>query len=43
MGEFTIRLDLVEKKRLENPDRRSNILKTYRVIYASGRSESIGD
>ncbi|HAT15897.1 MAG TPA: DNA polymerase subunit beta [Microcoleaceae bacterium UBA11344] len=31
-------VDLVEKKQLENPDRRSNILKTYRVIYASGRS-----
>lgn len=31
-------VDLVEKNRLENPYRRSNILKTYRVIYASQRS-----
>lgn len=31
-------VDLVEKKQLKNPYRRSNILKTYRVIYASGRS-----
>ena len=31
-------VDLVEKNRLKNPYRRSNILKTYRVIYASGRS-----
>lgn len=31
-------VDLVEKKLLENPYRRSNILKTYRVIYASGIS-----
>ncbi|MEG4588200.1 hypothetical protein QUA54_23715 [Microcoleus sp. MOSTC5] len=32
-------VDLVEKKLLINPYLRSNILKTYRVIYAtSGRS-----
>jgi predicted nucleotidyltransferase len=31
-------VDLVEKKQLKNPYLRSNILKTYRVIYASGRS-----
>ena len=31
-------VDLVEKKLLKNPYRLSNILKTYRVIYASGRS-----
>jgi predicted nucleotidyltransferase len=31
-------VDLVEKNRLENPYRRSNILKTHRVIYASERS-----
>ncbi|WP_333078607.1 nucleotidyltransferase domain-containing protein [Microcoleus sp. Pol1B3] len=31
-------VDLVEKNRLENPYRRSNILKTHRVIYASGIS-----
>jgi uncharacterized protein len=31
-------VDLVEKKQLKNPYRRSNILKTHRVIYASGRS-----
>ena len=31
-------VDLVEKNRLENPYLRSNILKTYRVIDASGRS-----
>ncbi|AFZ08629.1 DNA polymerase beta domain protein region [Oscillatoria nigro-viridis PCC 7112] len=31
-------VDLVEKKQLKNLYRRSNILKTYRVIYASGRS-----
>ncbi|WP_333229460.1 hypothetical protein [Microcoleus sp. Pol12B5] len=31
-------LDLVEKKQLKNPYRRSNILKTHRVIYASERS-----
>lgn len=28
-------VDLVEKKQLKNPYLRSNILKTYRVIYAS--------
>lgn len=32
-------VDLVEKKQLKNPYRRSNILKTHRVIYASERSE----
>lgn len=31
-------VDLVEKKQLKNPYRRSNILKTHQVIYASGRS-----
>ncbi len=31
-------IDLVEKKQLKNPYLRSNILKTHRVIYASGRS-----
>ncbi|MGL5059570.1 MAG: nucleotidyltransferase family protein [Microcoleus sp.] len=31
-------VDLVEKKLLKNPYLRSNILKTYRVIYANGRS-----
>ena len=31
-------VDLVDKNRLENPYRRSNILKTHRVIYASERS-----
>jgi len=31
-------VDLVEKKQLKNPYLRSNILKTYRVIYASQRS-----
>jgi len=35
---FDRSVDLVEKNRLENPYRRANILKTYRVIYASGRS-----
>jgi uncharacterized protein len=32
-------IDLVENKQLKNPYRRSNILKTHRVIYASERSE----
>ena len=32
-------VDLVEKKLLKNPYRRSNILKTHLVIYASERSE----
>ncbi|WP_333389253.1 nucleotidyltransferase domain-containing protein [Microcoleus sp. POL10_C6] len=31
-------IDLVENKQLKNPYRRSNILKTHRVIYASERS-----
>ena len=31
-------VDLVEKKLLKNPYRRSNILKTHRVIYASEQS-----
>ncbi len=30
---FQRSVDLVEKKQLKNPYRRSNILKTYRVIY----------
>lgn len=35
---FNRPVDLVEKKLLKNPYRRSNILKTYRTIYASERS-----
>ncbi|MEG4420305.1 nucleotidyltransferase family protein [Microcoleus sp. LAD1_D5] len=35
---FQRSVDLVEKKLLENPYLRSNILKTHQVIYASGRS-----